>query len=33
MIKVKYIPPYHRISKEDPMKKEELEKKEAKEIK
>jgi hypothetical protein len=33
MIKVQYIPPHHRISKEEPRKKDELEKKEAKEIK
>jgi hypothetical protein len=33
MIKVKYIPPHRRVSKEEPRNKEELEKKEAKEIK
>jgi hypothetical protein len=33
VIKVKYIPPYRRISKEEPRKKEEPEQKEAKEIK
>jgi hypothetical protein len=33
MFKVKYIPPHHWVVKEEPTKKEELEKKEAKEIK